>query len=272
MGTATAGWPLNTTYFAEGANGEALVLKVGFPHPEQITEMIALAEYAGRGTPGFVDASEELGATLMQRILPGDRFREWGDSIERSRVPMPLIGELPIPMSAAEGLPSFDQWVSKAFREFRERYGESHAYFTHVSAAESAWRDLRSRHPDNWLLHGDLHHENIIRDAVRGWIAIDPKGVIGPRTMEAGRFLHNFLEDEIEGVAHFADAEIDALCEVLEVRLDSFADTLGWPRADLVLANYIDCVLSFCWTLNGDSTYKDFQPVEASRRMLERAD
>ena len=29
------------------------------------------------------------------------------------------------------------------------------------------------------LLHGDLHHWNILSDADRGWMAIDPKGVIG---------------------------------------------------------------------------------------------
>ncbi|WP_373298360.1 aminoglycoside phosphotransferase family protein [Paludibacterium paludis] len=29
------------------------------------------------------------------------------------------------------------------------------------------------------LLHGDLHHDNVLFDSSHGWLAIDPKGVIG---------------------------------------------------------------------------------------------
>jgi streptomycin 6-kinase len=33
-------------------------------------------------------------------------------------------------------------------------------------------------------LHADLHHENILDFGERGWLAIDPKRVIGERTFE----------------------------------------------------------------------------------------
>ncbi|HKA75114.1 MAG TPA: aminoglycoside phosphotransferase family protein [Xanthobacteraceae bacterium] len=36
------------------------------------------------------------------------------------------------------------------------------------------------------LLHGDLHHDNILWDATRGWVAVDPKGVIGEPAYEFG--------------------------------------------------------------------------------------
>lgn len=230
--------------------------------------MIALAAYAGRGTPRLVDTDRALGAILMERILPGEVFRAWGNRIERSHVSMPLICELPLPMDALDGLPTFAAWLEKAFREFRQRFDDSHGFLGHIEAAERSWRVLREQYPENYLLHGDLHHENILKDASRGWVAIDPKGVIGPKPMEAGRFLHNFLEDEIDGVESFADASIDDLCQVLDVRLDVFADTMDVPRDDLARANYVDAVLSFCWTLNSNPAYSDFQPVEASFQLL----
>lgn len=41
------------------------------------------------------------------------------------------------------------------------------------------------------LLHGDLHHENILWDKKRGWLAIDPKGIIGEKEVEISAFLKN---------------------------------------------------------------------------------
>jgi hypothetical protein len=31
------------------------------------------------------------------------------------------------------------------------------------------------------VLHGDMHHENILKFSSRGWLAIDPKGLVGER-------------------------------------------------------------------------------------------
>jgi len=41
------------------------------------------------------------------------------------------------------------------------------------------------------VLHGDLHHENVIYHPVRGWLAIDPKGLIGDRAHDAANGLCN---------------------------------------------------------------------------------
>ncbi len=41
------------------------------------------------------------------------------------------------------------------------------------------------------VLHGDIHHENIRHHAQRGWLAFDPKGLIGERTFDAANTLCN---------------------------------------------------------------------------------
>src|SRR5262249_11535957 len=33
-------------------------------------------------------------------------------------------------------------------------------------------------------LHGDIHHGNVLDGADRGWLAIDPKGLVGERTFD----------------------------------------------------------------------------------------
>ena len=42
LGMATAGLPINVVFFCEDGGGRPLVLKIGHPHPEQKTEIIAL--------------------------------------------------------------------------------------------------------------------------------------------------------------------------------------------------------------------------------------
>ncbi len=41
------------------------------------------------------------------------------------------------------------------------------------------------------VLHGDLHHDNILYSLERGWLAIDPKGLLGDRTFDYVNILRN---------------------------------------------------------------------------------
>lgn len=41
------------------------------------------------------------------------------------------------------------------------------------------------------VLHGDLHHSNVLDFGERGWLAIDPKGLIGERTFDFANIFTN---------------------------------------------------------------------------------
>jgi streptomycin 6-kinase len=41
--------------------------------------------------------------------------------------------------------------------------------------------DLLTSQRDTRVLHGDLHHGNLLHFDARGWLAIDPKGLVGDR-------------------------------------------------------------------------------------------
>ena len=41
------------------------------------------------------------------------------------------------------------------------------------------------------VLHGDLHHENLLDSGARGWLVIDPKGLIGERSFEYANLFRN---------------------------------------------------------------------------------
>jgi streptomycin 6-kinase len=44
---------------------------------------------------------------------------------------------------------------------------------------------------DECVLHGDLHHDNVLDGEARGWLAIDPKGLIGERGFDYANMICN---------------------------------------------------------------------------------
>ena len=41
------------------------------------------------------------------------------------------------------------------------------------------------------VLHGDLHHGNVLNFGPRGWLAIDPKGLMGKRCFDYANIFYN---------------------------------------------------------------------------------
>jgi streptomycin 6-kinase len=54
-------------------------------------------------------------------------------------------------------------------------------------AAQALLADPR----DVAVLHGDIHHGNVLDGGERGWLAIDPKGLLGERTFDYVNILRN---------------------------------------------------------------------------------
>jgi streptomycin 6-kinase len=60
-----------------------------------------------------------------------------------------------------------------------------------VLKADQIFKKLISTTKQETLLHGDLHHANLLQRQSGEWVAIDPKGVWGDPCYEAGAFLRN---------------------------------------------------------------------------------
>lgn len=58
-----------------------------------------------------------------------------------------------------------------------------------LAAAKRYHRELLADSNDQ-ILHGDLHHGNILNSA-RGWLAIDPKGLLGPVEYDLANIFYN---------------------------------------------------------------------------------
>jgi streptomycin 6-kinase len=52
-------------------------------------------------------------------------------------------------------------------------------------------RELLDAPLNNCVLHGDLHHENVLQSSERGWLAIDAKGLLGETTYDGAMAVLN---------------------------------------------------------------------------------
>jgi streptomycin 6-kinase len=60
-----------------------------------------------------------------------------------------------------------------------------------LAQADSVAQALLADPRDVVMLHGDIHHGNVLDGGERGWLAIDPKGLLGERTFDFVNILRN---------------------------------------------------------------------------------
>jgi streptomycin 6-kinase len=227
----------NLVCFAQSPVYGAVALKVGVPNPELITERQALALYAGRGVCACYEADGELGALLLQRVEPGTDLREVADSEERFRIAARLFATLPVTVEGEHGFPTYAGWISRAFARARTEGRAPADLLTLVDVAERFFHDIDTPDRPHLLLHGDLHHKNILQDRQGGWTVIDPKGVIGVPAMGAARFMQN------EFRMFRREDRFDRLGRMTAV----FGEALGETPLVMARCALVEHVLATCW-------------------------
>jgi streptomycin 6-kinase len=60
-----------------------------------------------------------------------------------------------------------------------------------LAQADAAARELLATPREAVVLHGDIHHGNVLDAGARGWVAVDPKGLLGERTFDFVNILRN---------------------------------------------------------------------------------
>lgn len=112
-----------------------------------------------------------------------------------------------------------------------------------IQEAVNLFKEMISSQKEQFLLHGDLHHYNIIKGK-NTWLAIDPKGLIGEREYDIIQFLLNNLENKnIE--------------QVIEKRINYLANELNLDKTRILKYGFAHAVLSTCWTIEDFGTHNE---------------
>jgi streptomycin 6-kinase len=142
-----------------------------------------LEAFDGRGMVRVLEYVD--GAVLLERLVPGRSL--FGvdeiDDEEATAILAEVIARIP-PVSPLPMAVAVSAW-SDGFRRYTARRTEEIPP-ARVDAASGIYTDLCTSQSSTRLLHGDLHHHNVLLDDQRGWLAVDPKSVIGELEYEVG--------------------------------------------------------------------------------------
>lgn len=234
-----------------------VVLKVARAQGDEWLAGSVVAAFQGRGMVRVLEWSE--GAMLLEEIRPavpladltaaGRDTEACGALVEvlRQMAPAPAPGHVP---SANDWGRGFERYAISGDRQVPpELVSHGHEVYVSLAATQRAPR----------LLHGDLHHENILLDSERGWLAVDPKGVVGELEFELGAWLRNPIgHPEVYAQAAAVDRRIQQLGALLPI---DPSRTLGWAFAQ--------GVLSAIWSVEDEGTIRPDHAGLALARTLQ---
>ncbi len=241
----TLGQPFpNLTYHfvlsATRPDGQPVVLKICAPTKEYAEEAAAIGHFGGHGMAQLLDTDADEEALLLERLMPGTTLRPLADIADdaATRIAAGVMRQLWRPVISDFPFPTIQQW-REGLTHLRDYYGGGTGPFspTLVDAAESIYADFTASLAPLVLLHGDLHHDNILAAERAPWLAIDPKGLVGEPAYEVGAFLYN--PQDIRQRAE--------LPRILARRLDILAEELAIDRARLHGWGLYTALLSAWW-------------------------
>jgi streptomycin 6-kinase len=194
----------------------------------------------------------------MERVLPGVPVYKMQTEAESTRTAAMLMRQLWRSPPAHHAFPSLAIWF-QAFARLRKKFAGGSGPFPRklIDKAELAFSTLNASADRSLILHGDLHHANILFSKNRGWLAIDPKGLCGDPGYEVGSFMLNRLP---------TGTSESTTMQVLAQRLSIFSSELGIDRERLAQWSFCHAVLSALWDFEESA---DWRPTMQLSKILE---
>lgn len=175
------------------ADGTPAVLKLGVPGDRAaVNEIQALRLFDGQGIVRLLAAEPGESAMLLERLQPGVMLSTLDDDEAATRIAAGVMRALWIPAPEAHDFETVAGWAA-GFERLRAMFGGGTGPLPAglVSRAEAYFADFLGGGDPPLVLHGDLHHYNILSAERAPWLAIDPKGLVGPAGYEVGPLLYN---------------------------------------------------------------------------------
>lgn len=234
--------PLSYNYVAPAvdSDGRAVVLKVGVPNPELSTEIEALRVFDGQGTVKLLEADAEKGAMLLERLVPGEALLSLDDDEKATSIAVGVMRQLWREVPTDHAFPTVGRW-GEGFQRLRREFDGGCGPFPEglVERAETTFVEFLAAACEPVLLHGDLHHGNILSAEREPWLALDPKGVVGEAAYEVGAFLRNPMPQLLNA---------SRPRWLLARRIDQMVEELGFDRERLLGWGIAQAVLSAWWS------------------------
>ena len=199
---------------------------------EDRKEIMALIQFQGENFCKLYEYSLEDKVYIMERIIPADTLYESACREERIKIVGSIFKGLHKPDLPDSIFPTYTEWFD-AGKEGTKKRTDCEELYQYLDSAEQMLADICKMYSRNLLLHGDLHHENILKNEKGGYTVIDPKGVIGDPVFDLSRFILDEFRDDLTS-------------EPKEVVIDfvqKLGDCVGIPCETLLRCLFIETVI-----------------------------
>jgi streptomycin 6-kinase len=217
---------------------QPVVLKVVRSPGDEWRAGEVLTAFGGRGVVPVIEHAE--GAVLMERLVPGTSLASGVADDDLATAIIAEVIQRMSPAPAPDSVPpaaflagSFERYLAGSVEGVPEPL---------VRQAQRTYMALCASQGPTRLLHGDLHHDNVLLDRRRGWVAIDAMGVVGELEYELGAALRNPVRRP----------ECFLAPETIERRVRRLSSTLGLDQHRILAWAFAQAVLAALWELEDD--------------------
>lgn len=219
---------------------DQLVIKIAPPleDRESYGEAKYLRTLAGHGVVRLIAENVATRSMLIERALPGRSLVEVFESDKPGSIG-PAIDVMkstlaPIPNDLTDVI-MLDRWYDGLRRHISTDFPADYA-----QEALSLYDNVLRRSP-NFYLHGDLHPANIVTAARSPYLAIDPKGIVGPVGYDIAVFLNNY---------HWWQDTLPDIKERLDNAVYRFSSAFGLSTTEVRQWAFAQMVLGAWWTFD----------------------
>ena len=261
---------------------EQVVLKMGVLNSEMNSEIAALRLFNGGGACRLLDCDEEKGWILLERLKPGVMLVTLEDDEHATHIAADVMQKIWRPiehdalspsaslrinsaksLSEADERPfgrderslrvTYDKFIQLSdwfdgLKKLRSMFNGGTGPFNEklVERVEHSVKEFFTENHQPVLMHGDFHHFNIL-SSERGWLVIDPKGVIGPAGYEVGPLLLNPWGDLLA---------MNNYRLMTKRRIDILHEHLGFERERIREWGLAHAILSAWWSIEGNEDWR----------------
>jgi streptomycin 6-kinase len=234
---------LTYNYVLAGLRGkQPIILKLSPDIKKLNHESSSLKAFANFGAVKIF--SRQNGVLILERAISGISLKSYfptkeSEAIEITCNVIKKLHQAPIPKKK---VPHVKDWLAALDRE-------QNIPSVYLKKARKLKDELLQTSIKQVLLHGDLHHDNIVQND-NGWLIIDPKGVIGEQAYEVCAFIRNPLQ-ELSSSKHIVN--------IINNRITHFTNILNLDFMRIKDWCFVQSVLAWIWALENNCNTKYFK-------------
>jgi len=230
----------------------ACIFKICISEPEFEAGVDCLRIYNGKIYVKLYNYDLTDSVVLLEQVKPGNQMWEVEDFRERAGIFAEIVKNLPVLWDGHGKFPTYRTWMEELRTKLIELGDREDALF-YLDEALRIYDAIKQKYNRQYMLHGDLHQENMLLNSKGGYTIIDPKGVVDDPVMETARYLMNESPCEVEKIR-----------EIIKI----ISAGTGVPESDITKSMFIDAALGQCWTLDTPYSNQD-EFIEQKREALD---